>query len=368
MRSKAVIRSLALLAAAAVGFAQWQIARPGYHYEFPRDNFAHPDCQTEWWYYTGNLLGADGHRFGFELTFFRVGSNASRSGTKTETTSWSTDPVYLAHLALSDIDSRRFHHEERVNRAGPGLAGVDSTTGQLWNGNWQVRWTGQEQRLQAVSENFTLDLDLQPEKPLVIHGQNGVSIKGPRPGDASHYISFTRLKASGTLKQDKQTNVLHGTAWMDHEFFTSDPNSDIAGWDWFAIQLDNREELMLYRLRSKRENGGDVFSSGTYVDANGTAHYLRASDFKLAGGGEWRSPDSGTRYPLRWTIAVPSLQLQLAEVSALDNQELFSRNALTPSYWEGAVRYAGTMANHSISGVGYLEMTGYDKKVFLAPK
>ena len=56
-----------------VSIAQFQTALPGYHYEFPRDYFNHPDFQTEWWYYTGNVQSADGHKFGFELTFFRQG-------------------------------------------------------------------------------------------------------------------------------------------------------------------------------------------------------------------------------------------------------------------------------------------------------
>jgi predicted secreted hydrolase len=43
--------------------AQYRTALPGYRYEFPRDHFNHPDFQTEWWYYTGNLKAADGHRF-----------------------------------------------------------------------------------------------------------------------------------------------------------------------------------------------------------------------------------------------------------------------------------------------------------------
>ena len=51
--------------------AQYRSALPGYHFAFPRDHFSHPDFQTEWWYYTGNLKSADGRRFGFELTFFR---------------------------------------------------------------------------------------------------------------------------------------------------------------------------------------------------------------------------------------------------------------------------------------------------------
>ena len=59
--------------------AQYQTALPGYRYEFPRDHFNHPQFQTEWWYYTGNLKAADGHRFGFELTFLPAGCGPWRA-------------------------------------------------------------------------------------------------------------------------------------------------------------------------------------------------------------------------------------------------------------------------------------------------
>src|SRR6185437_13477898 len=100
--------------------AQYQQASAGYQYEFPRDHFDHPDYKTEWWYYTGNLKAADGHRFGFELTFFRQGVDRQQEATG----DWSVRDLYLAHLALSDISGGRFYHTERLNRAGPGLAGA----------------------------------------------------------------------------------------------------------------------------------------------------------------------------------------------------------------------------------------------------
>src|SRR5947209_6198076 len=235
------IRLIATLLAALIpaGAVQWRLALPGYHYQFPRDHFRHPDYQTEWWYYTGNLRAADGHRFGFELTFFRQALDLPQRFAVIPDATWRPDQIYLAHLALSDIDGGEFYHTERLNRAGPGLAGVDSEEGRYWNGNWQVRWlsaaTG-AQHLEAVCRRFTLRLDLTPEKPFVIHGQNGVSQKGPEIGRASHYISFTRLKAGGELKLNGASLPLNGLAWMDHEFFTQQLESTDEGWDWFAIQ------------------------------------------------------------------------------------------------------------------------------------
>ncbi len=344
----------------------WQIAQPGYRFEFPRDYFSHPEYQTEWWYYTGNVHAPNGHKFGFELTFFRVGLHLPEP-TKTEgEKTWRPDEVYLAHFAISDPDAGKFYEVERINRAGPGLAGASLADMQIWNGNWKVRWdstNGAEQHLQAVSDQFSLDLILKPSKPLVIHGQNGIMKKGPQIGEASHYLSFTRLLASGLLGDAHSQYKLDGIAWMDHEFFSAPPDNAIVGWDWFSIQLNDGEELMLYRLRQK---SGEIskYSSGTYIDSRGTAHFLNNSEFSLVPGGNWKNPQSGTQYPLEWKISVPSLHLNLTETTRLKNQELLSRTTLTPAYWEGAVQYEGQLGNGPIRGLGYLEMTGYDKAVW----
>ncbi len=340
---------------------EWQVAVPSYRYEFPRDHFDHPDYQTEWWYYTGNLRAADGHRFGFELTFFRQAIRLSKQEEAASDKTWRPAQIYLAHFAVSDIDRGEFYHTERLNRAGPGLAGASLEQQRYWNGNWQVHWislTSGEQQLQAVCPRVTLKLDIEPEKLFVINGQNGISQKGPLRGEGSHYISFTRLGASGRLEWNHETFSLSGLAWMDHEFFTELRDNTLAGWDWFAIQLDNNEELMLYRLRLK-SGQVDPYSSGTYVDARGEAHFLSASQFSLSPGGAWQSSASGARYPLAWKISVPSLHLELSEETALKNQELFSRERVAPTYWEGAVAYQGHIHSERVQGVGYLEMTGY---------
>ncbi len=357
----------ALFLAAAVAVAQqWQPALPGYRYQFPRDHFDHPEYQTEWWYYTGNLRAPDGHRFGFELTFFRQASAVDKASTVSPV--WRAGQVYLAHLALSDIDGREFYHTQRLNRAGPGLAGGSLHDSRYWNGNWQVRFldvASGRQALEAVCDRFRLQLDLTPEKGPVVHGRDGISQKGPLPGQASHYVSFTRLRATGDLHWKNKTYSLNGLAWMDHEFFTEPDDNSLVGWDWFAIQLNNNQELMLYRIRRKGEEK-DRFSSGTFIDAKGEAHFLSASDFSLIPGEQWRSPDSGYRYPVHWRIAVPCLQLELSQETDLKNQELFSQGSVSPSYWEGAATYHGQMGGQPVSGVGYLEMTGYGGVVKLS--
>lgn len=343
------------------GLAEFKTALPGYHYEFPRDYFNHADYQTEWWYYTGNIAAADGHRFGFELTFFRQG--VSRDPAKIS--AWDFQDLYLAHFALSDLDGGRFYHVERANRAGPGIAGIDAGQERIWNGNWSVQWSGEDQELRAIDERFSISFVVHPQKPIVIHGENGVSQKAEGPGHASHYISFTRLRTEGTITLNGKNLHASGLSWMDHEFFTHQLAADQVGWDWLSLQLDDDSELMLFRLRRK-DGTADPFSAGTYVDPNGKSRHLAASDFSLLPQTEiWASPVSFAKYPVRWTIAIPELGIQLNATTPLKSQELSGSSKLVPTYWEGAISLEGHRGNATTRGVGYLEMTGYDRPVNL---
>jgi len=334
----------------------YHIAVPGYHYQFPRDHFAHPEFQTEWWYYTGNLRGHDGHRYGFELVFFRQGNQDTP---RDNPSAWRVDDLYLAHLALTDIDGNRFRSFQRLNRAGPGIAGVNFDEGRIWNGNWETRWdkSNGHQTLSAVAEGLRFTLRLTPETPPIIHGENGISRKAEGAGKASYYVSFPRLGVEGTLNGA----AVSGTAWMDHEWFTGQLDASQQGWDWLSVQLNDGTELMLFDLRRK-DGSIDDFSSGTYIARDGRATHLKRADFELQPLDSWTSPKTGAHYPVRWRISVPSLKLQLVCTAAIPNQELVSQDGASPTYWEGAVMYSGSAA-----GVGYLEMTGYGKPVTPAP-
>jgi predicted secreted hydrolase len=331
--------------------AEYQVALPGYHYQFPRDHFDHPDYQTEWWYYTGNLKSADGHRFGFELTFFRQGVARDANASP-----WRIHDLYMAHLALSDISGRRFYHAQRINRAGPGIAGIDEKSHLIWNGNWQVKLDDERHLLQAIDDTFELQLILKPAKPPVIHGHEGISQKAEGRGHASHYISFTRLQTSGSIKLKGATYQVEGASWMDHEFFTNSMNNDESGWDWLSLQFDDNTELMLYRLRHK-DGSVDPYSSGTYIDARGRSLFLSSKDFTMSPEETvWTSSHTKSAYPVRWQISVPNLGLRAEITTPLEDQEL--RSTIGPSYWEGAIDVAGERNGNPLRGVGYLEMTG----------
>lgn len=355
MRNKWVASGLLLILAVSAVSGQYRLALPGYHYQFPRDHFNHPEFQTEWWYYTGNLRASDGQRFGFELTFFRQGVDREKGNVGP----WSVQDLYFAHLALSDLDTHQFLHAERTNRAGPGLAGASLAEGAIWNGNWRSTWRGEEQTLEAITEQFQFHLELRSEKPPVLHGENGVSQKAAGTGRASHYISLTRLSTAGQLTLNGRAFAVAGSSWMDHEFFTHQLDSEQVGWDWMSVQLEDQTELMLFVIRRK-DQSFDPYSSGTYVAENGQSTHLTEKEFTLRPEGEtWRSTQTSAVYPVRWKITVPRLGVQLEATTPIKSQE-FASLALLPAYWEGAISLDGEKKGTPVHGVGYLEMTGYD--------
>jgi predicted secreted hydrolase len=358
MKSRLACLAAALLVLHPLA-AQYRRALPGYRYEFPRDHFNHPDFQTEWWYYTGNLKSAEGRRFGFELTFFRQA--VTRDPAKVS--AWDLEDLYVAHLALSDLEGGKFYHTERANRSGPGIASVSESLGRIWNGNWQVQWRGSDQDINAVDERFQLHLTLHSEKLPVIHGKNGVSQKAEGPGYASHYISLTRLATSGAIGLAGKKFEVSGTSWMDHEFFTHQLESSQTGWDWLSLQLEDHTEVMLFRIRRK-DGSIDPHSAGTYMDANGKSAHLGSMDFTLQPAGDiWTSPLTGARYPTHWKVTIPKLRIELEVKTSLESQELAGKTAFVPNYWEGAILLSGQRNQQPLRGVGYLEMTGYDRPV-----
>ncbi len=346
-----LLRMSCVLATCAMARPQAFVpALPGYHYQFPRDHFSHPEYQTEWWYYTGNLRAGNGHRYGFELTFFREGNTRGA-----DTSTWALHDVYMAHLALSDIDGHHYYATERLNREGPGVAGVDAAARTVWNGNWQTTIAPDAHHLRGIGDNFSLDLRAAPQKNPVVQGEDGVSRKSVN--EASHYVSFTRMTTTGTVTLNGAAVPVEGDTWMDHEFFSNASMGVEVGWDWLSIQLDDRTELMLYRLRHK---GGSVdpFSSGSYIDPSGKVTHLVLGDFSMTPvGTDWKSATTGASYPLAWTVAIPRLHLQLTASTPLQKQEFVSQ--FGPSYWEGAIDLTGTRGTAAVRGSGYLEMTGY---------
>jgi predicted secreted hydrolase len=375
------VAALALLAAALPAqpasraasqrsFAQALAPRP---LEFPRDQGPHPDYRQEWWYVTGNLDSAQGQRFGFELTIFRFALAPDtpqtvpvRSRPGAESSPWRTHQIYLGHFAVTDAARHRFSFAVKRSRGALGLAGAQADPMRVWVGNWQIGGGAARRpvstapmtkdpvwRLQADQQGYVLSLTVRPLLPPVLNGDGGLSRKSGQPGDATYYYSIPRLAVRGTLVRDGTPLEVHGLAWLDREWGSGSLGPQETGWDWFGLQLGDGSCLMFYSLRD-RDGAEDPYSAGTWVDSAGHAHPLARDDVRVQVLAHWTDAD-GIRYPSRWRLLVPALDLDVTVHPVLADQELVT----SPRYWEGAVDVSGSRSGRPVAGRGYVELAGY---------
>ncbi len=324
---------------------------------FPDDYGPHPGFKTEWWYYTGNLDTEQGRHFGYEFTIFRFALAPPDSSAPTRRSHWATDQLFMAHFALSDIKANQFYAFERFSRGALDLAGARAAPHRVWLEDWSMQGSPEQpfpMRLRASHNDVAIDLTLEAAKPLVLQGDRGFDRKGPEPGNASYYFSFTRLPTTGTITVDGRSYTVRGLSWKDHEWSTSALGHEQIGWDWFALQLSNGQDLMFYQLR-RRDGTLSPFTNGVLVSPDGTTTPLAPTDVTLDVLDTWTSPRSDAAYPARWRLRLPSENLDLQITPHMPDQEL----DVSVRYWEGAVRIEGTVDGEAVSGHGYVEMTGY---------
>ncbi len=351
MNAKALIRGLCLclflslclpVTAMAQGFAglgsdagDFAIPQRSTVLQFPADHGAHPDYRIEWWYLTANLTGPDGTAYGLQWTLFRS-ALAPRDGQ-----GWDTPQLWMGHAAVTTPTAHFV--TERLARGGIGQAGVTAAPFSAWIDDWAMEGPDfNDMRLKASGPDFAYDVTLSAKGPLVLHGQNGYSVKSAA-GQASHYYSQPFFQVAGTLTLPSGDVPVSGTAWLDREWSSQPLAQDQRGWDWFSLSFDSGDKLMGFVLR-----GDTDYTSATWIAADGTATAYTDGGFTAAPLA--RHTVAGRDVPTRWRVQLPDRGLD-ATITALNPDAWM---ATSVPYWEGPITITG-----SHRGVGYLEMTGY---------
>ncbi len=324
---------------------------------FPQDHLAHDEFATEWWYFTGNLQTPTQRRFGYQLTIFRTAiepvSNIQDT-LATDNSGWQSNQIYMGHIAISDMQHQRHISHELFSRDSHAMAGTALNPLRIWLGPLTIEGSDNQLlplTIKAQSGAIAIDLQLtKGTKPLVLQGDNGLSQKGAEPGNASYYYSYTRLPTQGTLRINQQHYRVSGNSWFDREWSSSALAEDQAGWDWFALQLDDGRDLMFYQMRGV-DGKAQPFSKGILIDQQGAITKLTLDNTELSGQRFWQSAEQHA-YPLSWQLKNPALGLDLLIEAAFDEQLMQH----TLEYWEGAVTVTG-----SHQGVGYMELSGYSQ-------
>ncbi len=366
----------ALLCAAAAG--AWAphalaagVVRKGTPILLPRDFGSHEDFRTEWWYVTGWLFEADeadrraaanavsSEPYGFQLTVFRTRTDLAAGNPSR----FAARQLLFAHAALSDPVQRRLRHDQRIARAGFGIAEASSRDTDLRLRDWSLRRVATRSaadsghhylaRADSPSQGFALDLRLDATQPVLLQGDAGYSRKGPEPAQASHYLSEPQLAVSGSLRVDGRTRGVAGRAWLDHEWSEALLHPEAVGWDWVGMNLDDASALTAFRLR--RQDGSALWAGGSHRTAGGPPRAFATDEVRFTPLATWTSPATRATYPVRWCIDTPAGSHEVR--ARLDAQELDTGGSTGNVYWEGLSDLHDSAGQRV--GRGYLEMTGY---------
>jgi len=354
--------------ALALGLGAWGLwpalapGLPARRLQFPRDHGSHPELRTEWWYITGHAE-ADGRTWGFQVTFFRSRVDIAQD----LQTAFAARQLLFAHAALTDVQGRRLLHDQRIARAGFGVAQASERDTRIRLHDWTLERSdasGAANRYSARIEGlaFGLDLRFETTQPVLLQGQEGLSRKGPEATQASYYYSQPQLAVSGSLAvEGRRMQIAPGTgrAWLDHEWSEALMHPEAVGWDWIGMNLADGGALTAFRLR--RADGSALWAGGSWRAVGGAVQVFAPESVVFTPGRVWASPQSGARYPVQWRVRTPAGAFGVRAL--LDNQELDSSGSTGAIYWEGLSDLLD--ATGQPVGRGYLEMTGYAKPLRL---
>jgi predicted secreted hydrolase len=342
-----VIRRRTLLAALPA-LAQPAFALPQPQRVFPRDQRAHPDLRTEWWYITGQAEHG-GRLFGFQVTFFRSRVDATQG----MASRFAARQLLFAHAAVTDVQGAKLWHDQRIARAGFGIAEAATGDARLRLRDWSLVREGERWRAKVPASGFALDLRCTATQPVLLQGRQGLSRKGPLEAQASYYYSLPQLAVSGTLSLQGREFAVQGRAWLDHEWSEALLAPQAVGWDWIGMNLDDGSALTAFQLR--RRDGSALWDGGSFRSAGGALYVASPGETEFRAQRRWTSPSSNASYPVEWLVRTPADFYTVRAV--IPNQELDSRGSTGSIYWEGLSDLIDS--NGKRVGRGYLEMTGY---------
>ena len=366
MRTSGALRTrylLSLAAAALIAAAAHRVAAAEPSYApvtagrplvFPADYGSHPSFRTEWWYLTGWLMTEQGEPLGCQITFFRTKPKIDENNPS----AFAPHQLLVAHCAISDPKRGRLWQDQRIRRAGLGLAEAATGDTQVWIDRWSLKRNATAYAAKIDAEDFSFDLTLLETQAVLPNGESGVSRKGPAVQAASYYYSLPHMRVAGNIARQGTTDRVTGEAWFDHEWSSEYLDSQAAGWDWIGINLDDGAALMAFRIRGLQ--GEQRWAGGTLRGGDGHVQILQPADVEFRSSRQWSSPRTRIAYPVQWHVRAGTREFDLEPL--LDDQENDARLSTGAIYWEGAVR---ALERGRLVGRGYLELTGYGERLRL---
>ena len=176
------------------------------------------------------------------------------------------------------------------------------------------------------------------------------------PRSSHYYYSIPRMVADGTITVDGDVRAVSGLGWFKHEwgFLYAD---DVAGWVWFGVQLASGEELEIGLIFDEQSNLVDG-SFAVVEERDGKVTPIRVRELEVKESGDtWRSPRTGTVYPIGWLLEIPG-RGSLALEAAVAGQEMV---VFPVNLWAGGLTVEGVFDGQPVTGECFAEVVGLDE-------
>ena len=328
-------------------------ANPEVGVSLPEDHAAHGDAQSEWWHFHGHVTDAQGRRYDWFLAFIK--QHTDLDSVLWLPVRWFVDPFQVALYTLTDRSAGKFHVAEKHAYPDTWTADASGERMALRHGSWSAQRSDDgTMTLAARSRTTSLELALRPLKAPALLGKDGYLHVPPR--SSHYYYSIPRMVADGTITVDGDVRAVSGLGWFKHEwgFLYAD---DVAGWVWFGVQLASGEELEIGLIFDEQSNLVDG-SFAVVEERDGKVTPIRVRELEVKESGDtWRSPRTGTVYPIGWLLEIPG-RGSLALEAAVAGQEMV---VFPVNLWAGGLTVEGVFDGQPVTGECFAEVVGLDE-------
>lgn len=321
-------------------------------FAFPDDHVRHSEYRTEWWNVSGTLEDESGAVLGLQVMLVRIGLD---SRAVVRSSRWAANEIYAGIASLSHPFESRLVTGQRLSRGALGLAGTALEPVRFWLENW--RFEARDMAGAAISldarvaiEALELELRLENTMPLIDSGD--------MPAQAGQRAPFQfylqpRLRATGTIRAGSTALAVTGSMSFEHAWGELPlPGGPVAR-DRMTLYLDDQRVVSIV-VTHRADGTGIPEAGGLLVDADGRLRVLAADDVQLAAADYWKSPRTGTRYPIGWALRIPRYDIDVELQAAREDQE----GSEWTAFWAGPIRVID--AGKGAIGSGFVQLYGYD--------
>lgn len=325
----------------------------------PKDELPHKNI-VEWWYFHGHLQDSQKKRYGFMTAFFKIDLGRTKLIKYVPNTflRW-LFPLFkgrIIHANLTDPQNQKyythyhhmpgklhFHQYEDIKKLG-----LNYSESKLRSPNTFCY------DLDLNAKKFGWNLHLKNNKAPLLEGNHNQGFVDFGP-DQSYYYSLSNMDIKGSISIQGQKKKVTGQGWMDHQW--GDFSGLGAGWTWFGIQLNNKTEYMLFKLKYAGQKKYHKLINVSRPDGSqDTIHYYSLKPLEY-----WTSPITKQKYPVKYELKFKDKkQVKLVITTTIPNQEMYDHQMFP--YYEGDCDVVGTVGRKKIKGKAFLEIVDYKLK------